>query len=78
MAKYTLQALMSMASGNQLDIQRDERWPHHTQPGKPGEQSTLKVSFDPWEEDSDYSDTEGMMMVGAKVDMERMRMSDDE
>lgn len=51
-----------MASGNQLDSQRKERWPHHDKvvmPGEPG--PGLKVSFDPYEEDSDYSDTEGVL-----------------
>ncbi|KLO10176.1 hypothetical protein SCHPADRAFT_795168, partial [Schizopora paradoxa] len=60
-AYYTLAALKSMASGNQLDSQRKERWPHHDKvvmPGEPG--PGLKVSFDPHEENSDHSDTEGV------------------
>jgi len=61
-AHYTLAAMKTMASGNQLDSQRKERWPHHDKTVMPGEPAPgLKVSFDPFEEDSDYSDTEGIL-----------------
>lgn len=53
--QYTLSALKSMASGNQLDIQRDERWPNRMDA-----ESKLKVQFKPWEE-GDHSDTEGLI-----------------
>ncbi len=54
--------MKTMASGNQLDSQRKERWPHHDKTVMPGEPAPgLKVSFDPFEEDSDYSDTEGIL-----------------
>ena len=62
MRQYTLAALKSMASGNQLDSQRKERWPHHDKVVAPGEPAPgLKVSFDPYEENSDFSDTEGVL-----------------
>ncbi|KAI5124911.1 hypothetical protein M0805_007339 [Coniferiporia weirii] len=57
-AYYTLLALKSMASGNQLDVQREERWPNQTE-ASPGTGSTVKVTHHPWDEDSDYSDMEG-------------------
>lgn len=56
--KYTLLCLKSMASGDPVDIQRDKRWPGHL-----GDNATtrgVKVQFTPWEEDSDYSDEEGV------------------
>lgn len=50
-----------MASGDPVDLQREKRWPNHTgettAPGPKG----VKVEFKPWEEDSDYSDQEGMI-----------------
>lgn len=60
-SKYTMEALRSMASGEQIDRQRSDRWPHHEkrEPGEPG--SGLKVKFDPWEDEDDFSDTEGVM-----------------
>lgn len=47
-----------MASGNQVDIQREDRWPNATEPSATG--AGLKVNFPEWMEDSDYSDTEGL------------------
>lgn len=38
-----------MASRGPVDIQREERWPNRVVEG-------VKVKFDPWEENSDYSD----------------------
>ena len=46
-----------MASGNQLDAQREQRWPKQTHRDQKG--SSVKVKFRPWEEESDYSDMEG-------------------
>lgn len=45
-----------MASGNQLDAQREERWPNQTQTTEKG--STVKVEFKS-DEESDDSDLEG-------------------
>ncbi|KZT20365.1 hypothetical protein NEOLEDRAFT_1075745 [Neolentinus lepideus HHB14362 ss-1] len=56
-AYYTLQALKSMASGDPVDMQREKRWPNHTE----GSMTGVKVQFQPWEENSDYSDSEGLM-----------------
>jgi hypothetical protein len=50
-----------MASGNQVDIQREDRWPNSTEPSAIG--TGLKVNFPEWMEDSDFSDTEGMFGV---------------
>ncbi|KAF8897628.1 hypothetical protein BD779DRAFT_1491863 [Infundibulicybe gibba] len=54
-AYYTLQAMKAMASGDPLDIQREKRWPNRT--GGAG----VQVEFKPWEEDSDFSDEEGVI-----------------
>jgi len=61
-AHYTLEALMEMASGNQIDAQREVRWPKHTEPAAPGTTASLKVNFEPWEEDSDVDELEGMVL----------------
>ena len=52
--QYTLQAMMSMAGGDPVDTQREARWPNRTSQG-------VKVEFKPYEEDSDYSDEEGVV-----------------
>jgi hypothetical protein len=46
-----------MASGDPVDIQREKRWPGHTE----GSANGVKVQFMPWEEQDDYSDSEGLM-----------------
>jgi hypothetical protein len=56
-AHYTLLAMKSMASGDPLDIQREKRWPNRT--GTAGSHG-VQVQFQPWEENSDYSDQEGV------------------
>ena len=43
-----------MAEGDAIDIQREQRWPNQTSTG-------VKVELKPWEEDSDYSDEEGLI-----------------
>ena len=43
-----------MAEGGAIDIQREKRWPNQTTTG-------VKVELKPWEEDSDYSDEEGVI-----------------
>lgn len=52
--QYTLKALENMASGDPLDMQREKRWPLQTVAG-------VKVELKPWQEDSDYSDEEGVL-----------------
>ena len=47
--------MISMASGDTLDVQRDKRWPNRTS------SMNTKVEFMPWEEDSDEDDLEGIM-----------------
>ena len=56
--QYTLLAMKSMASGEHVDNQRETRWPNRT--AATGVQGP-KVQFKPWEEDSDYSDQEGLV-----------------
>ncbi|KAF8974470.1 hypothetical protein BDZ97DRAFT_25748 [Flammula alnicola] len=53
-ANYTLLAMRSMADGDPVDIQREKRWPQQTPAG-------VKVELKPWQEDSDYSDEEGVL-----------------
>ena len=47
-------ALRNMAEGDPVDAQREKRWPNQTPAG-------VKVELKPWEEDSDYSDEEGVI-----------------
>ncbi|KAL5488113.1 hypothetical protein ACEPAI_6221 [Sanghuangporus weigelae] len=56
-AYYTLLALKSMASGNQVDAQREERWPSRIL-GPSDSGSDLKVFYSPEDEDSDFSPSE--------------------
>ncbi|KAJ6539439.1 hypothetical protein B0H19DRAFT_1179101 [Mycena capillaripes] len=58
-AYYTLCALREMASGEPLDTQRERRWPNRLAPN-----SGVKVPFQDYEVDSDYSDQEGLMGGG--------------
>jgi len=53
-AYYTLCALRKMASREPLDTLREQLWPNQTADG-------VKVQFHPYEEDSDFSDQEGVM-----------------
>ncbi|KAF5387708.1 hypothetical protein D9615_000493 [Tricholomella constricta] len=53
-AYYTLEAMIAMAAGDPVDIQREKRWPNRTGQG-------VKVDFNPHEENSDYSDEEGLV-----------------
>jgi len=45
--------MKSMADGDPVDIQREKRWPNQTKTG-------VAVELQPWQEDSDYSDEEGI------------------
>ena len=57
-----------MASGDPVDLQREKRWPGRIgEPTPQGPTKGMKVNFLPWEEDSDYSDTEGMLGDGAAI-----------
>ncbi|KAF8621635.1 hypothetical protein AX15_007653 [Amanita polypyramis BW_CC] len=47
-AYYTLEILKSMAGGNAIDVQREERWPSKS--------DGLQVKFKSWEEKTDSSD----------------------
>lgn len=46
-----------MAAGDPIDIEREKRWPNRT--GATANQG-IKVQFQPYEEDSDFSDEEGI------------------
>jgi hypothetical protein len=52
--------MMSMAGGDPVDIQRENRWPNRTNQG-------VKVAFKPYEEDSDFSDEEGVVPHASAV-----------
>ena len=57
-----------MASGDPVDLQREKRWPGRIgEPAPQGPTKGMKVNFFPWEEDSDYSDTEGMIESSAAI-----------
>lgn len=66
--------MISMASGDPVDEQREKRWPNRTVNGQP------KVEFADWEEDSEMSDMEGIFGFprDAKFAEEKTVMSDDE
>jgi len=53
--QYTLLACKEMVNGEQLDKQREQRWPDRTNSGE------VQVQWKPWEMDSDYSDQEGFI-----------------
>lgn len=55
-------ALQSMASGDPIDMQREKRWPNRTanNTGTPQTGAGVRVNFDAWEEDDDFSDQEGV------------------
>ncbi|KAH7887666.1 hypothetical protein F5I97DRAFT_1861958, partial [Phlebopus sp. FC_14] len=76
-AHYTSLAMQSMASGDPLDIQREKRWPNRTGntsvPNAPQAGAGVKVKFDAWEEDEDFSDQEGLF--GPIVDLKQVRTS---
>ncbi|KAI6163017.1 hypothetical protein EDD17DRAFT_1693935 [Pisolithus thermaeus] len=79
-AHYTMLALMSMASGEPIDMQRERRWPNRTStsgaPNAPLNGAGVRVHFDPWEEDDDFSDQEGV--CGPAVDISRFKVDSDE
>jgi len=52
--QYTLTAMVSMAGGDQVDKQREARWPNQTQPG------TLRVKIASNREDEDDFSDDGM------------------
>ena len=57
-----------MASGDQIDMQREKRWPNHTgiKTATPQTNGGVKVNFDAWEED-DFSDQEDVCGPIAKM-----------
>ncbi|KAJ3506438.1 hypothetical protein NMY22_g17250 [Coprinellus aureogranulatus] len=57
-AYFTLQALIKMAEGGQVDKQREERWPNQTTG------SSLRVQVKPNEDDSDYESDDDGAAVG--------------
>ena len=67
-----------MASGDPVDLQREKRWPNRTGDAAPQAQKGVKVEFKPWEEDSDFSDQEGMVGYEPTGDMRTLDISDDE
>lgn len=56
--------MRAMATGNQLDSQREERWPGLTPKSAPGMTTTgagVRVEFDPYEGEEDYEEDEFAM-----------------
>ncbi|KAF7292402.1 hypothetical protein HMN09_01224300 [Mycena chlorophos] len=51
-SKTALDVVRSMATGPKVDAQREKRWPTQQEP---------RVQFQPWAEDPDYADLEGIM-----------------
>ncbi|KAG6336841.1 hypothetical protein ID866_2237 [Astraeus odoratus] len=78
-AHYTMLALISMASGEPVDMQRERRWPNRTQsaniPNAPQTGAGVKVQFSGWEDDDDFSDQEGVF--GPVVDLNQRRKGSD-
>ena len=71
-----------MASGNQIDAQREERWPNQTETSAQLG-SSFKVNHKPWDLHSDYSDLEGAFGPPPSSDaisrhMAGLDMSDDD
>ena len=56
--QYTMLALKEMAGGEQLDMQREQRWPKKT--GATAE-SSVKVQWEDWELDPEYEDTQAVL-----------------
>jgi len=60
-AHYTMLVAMEMIGNEEVDTQRERRWPGRTSTtgvaGGPG----VRVQFNQWEEESDLSDTEGIL-----------------
>lgn len=74
-AGYTALAMKSMASGGPLDIQREQRWPNQTgnvsAPNAPQTGAGVQINWQPWDEDSEYDDLEGMFgPAGAPAQVE--------
>lgn len=59
--QYTMLAAVEMISNEEVDAQRERRWPGRSSTtgvaGGPG----VRVTFQQWEEESDISDTEGIL-----------------
>jgi len=60
-AHYTLSAVSGVASGDQVDKQREERWPNQTTNG------SVKVKLQPTEDDSDYETSDDEADVGPRL-----------
>lgn len=72
-------ALQSMASGDPIDMQREKRWPNRTgnNVGTPQTNTAgVKVGFDAWEEDEDFSDQEGVF--GPIIETTQSTVPDDD
>jgi len=72
-AHYTMLAAAEMISGEEIDTQRERRWPGRTDTtgvaGGPG----VRVQFKQWEEESDISDTEGILGGWARASNEGLK-----
>jgi hypothetical protein len=58
--QFTMQALISMASGAPLDMQRSSRWPSQETQVEPRGTKGVAVDWAQHQIDSDYDDLEGI------------------
>jgi len=66
-AHYTMLAAAEMISNEEVDTQRERRWPGRTSTTGVGGGPGVRVEFQQWEEESDISDTEGIIGGWARV-----------
>ena len=59
-----------MISGEEIDTQRERRWPGRTDTTGVGGGPGVRVQFRQWEEESDISDTEGILGGWARASSE--------
>lgn len=63
-------AAAEMISGEEVDTQREKRWPGRTDTTGVGGGPGVRVQFQQWEEESDISDTEGILGGWARASNE--------
>lgn len=66
-------AFKSMASGADLEAQREQRWPK--QAAKFAATNDPEIEFHPWDEDSDYEDMEGLFPAPPAYDRATGRLN---
>ncbi|KAF9652173.1 hypothetical protein BDM02DRAFT_3089827 [Thelephora ganbajun] len=69
-AHYTMLVAAEMISNEEIDTQRERRWPGRTDTTGVGGGPGVRVQFQQWEEESDISDTEGILGGWARTSNE--------